>query len=281
MQRSAFCRAVLLSAVVGPLTAATAPLAVVSPGISDTDGGVYLPAEYKHVPGETLFLSFQVAGYQTSSADKVHLSYKIEAFDPHKVAVIEPLKGEVEDTLAPEDKNWKPVVRQEITLPPTADSGTYQIAIAVTDEVSHQAAAKAVTFEVRGHRVEASDILVIRNFHFFRREEDTQPLEKAAYRPGDAVWARFDIVGYKYGDGHGINVTYDVAVIAPNGKVLYSQANAAQDQTQSFYPKRYVPGSMSLNLQSNIHPGEYAMVITAHDQVGNQTSESRQSFTIE
>jgi hypothetical protein len=38
---------------------------------------------------------------------------------------------------------------------------------------------------------------------------------------------------------------------------------------------------MSLTLQPNIHPGEYGMVITVHDQIGNQTYEGRQNFTIE
>jgi hypothetical protein len=38
---------------------------------------------------------------------------------------------------------------------------------------------------------------------------------------------------------------------------------------------------MSLTLQPNIRPGEYGMVITAHDQVGNQTYEARQNFSIE
>jgi hypothetical protein len=263
------------------LNGADKALSILNVTISDSDGGAALPSGFTHVPGETLFLSFQVAGYVASPASKVHLSYKIDAFDAHGVRIVEPIASEIADSLAPEDKNWKPTVRQEIQVPPLVDSGTYKIAISLTDEIGHTGATQEVTFAVRGHPVEPSDTLVIRNFRFYRGEQDTEPLQKAAYRPGDPVWARFDITGFKYGEDHAIQVTYGVAVIAPSGKELWSQPEAAVEKSQSFYPKRYVPGSMSLNLQPNIRPGEYGMVITVHDQIGSQTYEARQNFSIE
>ena len=274
-------RFLFLITLASALYGADATLSIVNVTISDSDGGAALPSGFTHVAGETLFLSFQVAGYKASSAAKVYLTYKIDASDPHGVPLVEPLAAEIADTLAPEDKNWKPTVRQEIQVPPLADSGVYKIAIAVKDEIGHTAASQEVAFTVRGHTLEPSDTLVIRNFRFYRGEQDTEPLPKGAYRPGDAVWARFDITGFKYGPDNTIQVSYGVAVIAASGKELWSQPEAAVEKSQSFYPKRYVPGSMSLKLQSNIRPGEYGMVITAHDQLGNQTYEARQNFTIE
>jgi hypothetical protein len=263
--------------------AADAPkaLAVVDAAISDTDGGAPLPPSYSHVPGETLFFSFRVEGFQASAADKIHLSYKVEALDPRGVRLMEPITGEVEDTLAPQDKNWKPLVHQEIVIPPLADSGVYKIVVTVSDVVGQTTATKEVPVEVRGHHVEPSDTLTIRNFRFYREEQASEPLRQAVYRPGNTLWARFDIIGFKYGQANALDVSYDVAITAPSGKVLWSQADAAVDQSQSFYPKRYVPGSMSLNLERNVHPGQYDMVITAHDKIGNQTTEARESFTVE
>jgi len=273
-------RLAILIALAAVLNGAAGTLSLLNVTISDSDGGASLPSGFMHVPGETLFFSFQVAGYQ-AAIDKVHLSYKIEAFDPHGVRIVEPIAAAIEDTLAPEDKNWKPTVRQEIQVPPLADSGAYKIAVSLADEISHTAASQEVSFVVRGHPVDPSETLVIRNFRFYRGEQDTEPLQKAVYRPGDPVWARFDITGFKYGEDHAIQVSYGVAVIAPSGKELWSQPEAAVEKSQSFYPKRYVPGTMSLALQPNIRAGEYAMVITAHDQVGNQTYEARQNFSIE
>ncbi len=260
---------------------AAVPLAIVRPIVSDRDGGASVPSSFVHDPGETMFFSFQVEGYTASSGDRVNLSYKLDAFDPHGVRIMEPIAADIEETLAPEDKNWKPTVRHEIVIPPLGDSGTYKLVISVTDVVGKATATKEVPFEVRGRRVDPSDALVIRNIHFYRGEEDRESLAKAAYRRGDAVWARFDVIGYKFGEGNAIDVSYDVAVLAPSGKVIYTQPQAGSDRSQSFYPKRYVPAIFSLATKADTRPGEYTLLLTAHDGVGNQTCEARQSFTIE
>lgn len=274
-------RILLLAAAALALSGAAPPLAVVNAVISDRDGGAPLPAGIAHDPGETIFFSFKVEGYTASSAAKVHLSYKMEAFDGQGVRLVEPVAGEIEETLAPEDKSWKPLVRQEIVIPPLAGSGTYKIVVSLTDVVGKTTASKEVPFEVKGRPVEPSGILAIRNIRFYRGEDAKQALEKPVYRHGDAVWARFDIIGFKYGESNAIDVSYDVAVLAPSGKVLYSQPHADEDHSQSFYPKRYVPAVMSLATKPDTRPGEYTVVLTAHDGVGRQTCEARQSFTVE
>ena len=129
---------------------AAGPLAVVNPRVAQSEGGEPLPAGFAHVPGEVIFFSFQVDGYKASPADKLRLSYKVDAFDPHGVRIIEPITGDIEDTLAPQDKNWKPLVHHEIAIPPLADSGTYKIAVSVADEIAKATASKEVSFEVRG-----------------------------------------------------------------------------------------------------------------------------------
>lgn len=274
-------RILLAAASAGLLWGAATPLTIVKATISDRDGGAALPATFAHDPGETMFFSFAVDGYAASSGDRVHLSYKIDVFDPHGVPIVAQSAAEIEDTLAPEDKNWKPVVREEIVIPPLSDSGTYKIVIALSDVVAKSTASKEISFEVHGRHVEPSDTLAIRNIRFYRGEDDRQPLQKPAYRPGDAVWARFDIIGFKYGDGNAIDVSYDVAVLAPSGKTLYSQLQADADRSSSFYPKRYVPAVMSLATKPDTRPGQYVVVLTAHDGIGKQTHEARQSFTIE
>jgi len=275
--------ACLLAVPVCMLWGAGAPLSVSRPIISDRDSGAALPADYVHQPGETMFFSFQVDGFTPTSAQRVHLSYKIDAFDPKGIRIMEPIATEIEETLAPEDKNWKPVVRQEIVVPPLAGSGIYKISVALTDVVAKATASKDIPFVVRGHDVEPSDSLVIRNLHFYRSEDDRQPMLTAAYRPGETVWARFDIIGYKYGEGNAIDVSFDVAVLAPGGKTVYTQpaSDADSDRSQAFYPKRYVPAVFSLSTKPATKPGEYSIVLTAHDGVGKQTFEAKQDFSIQ
>jgi hypothetical protein len=270
---------VLLLALAAPAAAPT-PLAIVNARIAQTDGGSPLPTDFAHYPGETFYLSFEVEGYKANASDAISLESKVEAFDPKGVPIMEPIVQKTAADLAPEDKNWKPKVTHELVIPPLAPSGTYQITINVTDRIGNASARKALSFEVKGHEVAPSDTLVIRNFRYFRNENETQPLTRAAYRPGDAVWARFDITGYKFGPGNKLDVSYQVAVLNSAGKVLWRSPDIPE-QHESFYPQHYVPGSGSINLQPTIKPGEYAIEVTAKDLIGNQTCEAKQSFTVE
>ncbi len=259
---------------------AAGPLAVVNAVVAQSEGGTPVASGFQHTPGEILFFSFQVQGYQ-AAGENIQLRYRVQAFDPQGVPLVEPMTGSVSAELAPQDKEWKPKVRKEIAIPPFAPSGAYKITVQVEDEIGKTSAVKDAAFEVRGHDVAPSDSLAIRNFGFYREENDTGPLAKAVYRPGDAVWARFDITGYKFGEKNHIDVSYGVAVLNAEGKVLWSQPEAAVERAESFYPRRYVPGAMSINLQSNIRAGEYAIAVTARDAVGNQSAEIRQTFRVE
>lgn len=240
-----------------------------------------MPAGTTFVAAETVYVSFQVDGYRVSPDQKVHLTYRIEAFDPKGVKIAEPVESSVDEALAPEDKNWKPKVRQSIAIPPIAPPGAYRVSITVTDDLDRDTAAQDLTFAVSGVAIPASPTLSIANFGFFRSEEDTEPLKTAAYRPGDALWAKFNIVGYKFGESNSVEVSYGVAVLSSSGKTLYTQPNAAVEKSFSFYPKPYIPGSMNLSLQSNMRPGEYTIVLSVHDAIGRQDYETKQSFRVE
>jgi hypothetical protein len=153
--------------------------------------------------------------------------------------------------------------------------------VQVTDDIGKTEASKDVPFTVRGHEVEPSDTLVVRNFHFFRSDEDPNPLANPVFRRGDAVWAKFDITGYKFGEGNMVEVAYGIAVLNSEAKVLFTQEQAAVEQGGSFYPKRYVPGQMSITTQSNMRPGEYYIVVKVEDRIGSQKSEAKEKFTVE
>lgn len=272
-------RPLLVLALAAPLLAA--PLEIVRPIISDSDGGAAFPASFDHVPGETLFFSCRVGGYKKTADEKIHLAYSIEAVDPAGVAIMEPFHQDIVDEVTPEDKEWMPKIQTEVMVPPLAPSGTYKIIVKVEDLVAKAAADSSAPFQVRGREVAPSDTLTVRNFQFFRSENDTEPVEKAAYRPGDGVWARFDIAGFKYGPHNKIDVSYLFSVVTDAGKVLWTQPQPAVEQTESFYPKRYVPASVGITLQNNIRPGAYTIAVEVKDAVGDQTYETRQTFTVE
>jgi hypothetical protein len=259
------------------------PLAIQNVALSQYEDGPGLPASSHFLPGETVCLSFQVSGYRATGEDEqsIKLAWSVEVKDPAGVPILEPQAGRIAAGLAQEDKNWMPKVRQSILVPPFAPSGVYRITMVVNDEVAKAEVRKEAEFQVRGRDVEPASELTLRNVHFYRGEEDKDPLTMAAYRPGDTVWVKFDIVGFKLGEQNRFEVGYGIAVLRSNGETMFQQPEAAVEHGQTFYPQRYVPAALSLNLTKDLHPGEYAVIVTAADKVGGQKTETRQTFRVE
>ena len=211
---------------------AAAGLEVVRPIIAQSDGGVASPPGFEHVAGETLFFSCRISGYAKTPEEKVHVAYSVQAFDPKGLPLTEIYKNEMVTDVAPQDKEWMPKIATEIQIPPLVGAGTYKVLVKIEDLVANTKAELSVPFEVRSKAVEPSDTLVVRNFQFFRGEEDPQPIEKAVYRGGGALWAKFDIIGFKYGDKNRIDVSYVTSVLGPSGKVLWTQPEPAVEQSE-------------------------------------------------
>jgi len=274
---------VLLIVLTLALSAATPPKSfkIIDAGIHQAEDGPLVEKGATFVPGEVIFFSCRLDGYQASAAHKVAIQYEFSAVDPSGVPVVEPAKGKIDTELALEDKEWKPKIRQSVLAPPLAESGIYKMRISAKDEVSGAVASTEAAFEVHGHAVEPSTTLVVRNFRFYRSEDDAEPLKLAAYRPGDTIWARFDITGYQLGAGNQRDVAYILSVSGPGGRVLLAPHEPTVDKGSSFYPMKYVPCVISLNLQPNIRPDEYTITVTALDRIGNQTYELKQTFRVE
>lgn len=259
------------------------PLAIQRLTLSQYEDGPAVPGDYRFVPGEAIFFSFQVSGYRSIGDEdpKVAIDYTIEAQDPAGIPIVEAYTGNLEATLDPEDKNWMPKVRRTISIPPSAPSGEYRILISLRDRVGVNQIRGQASFRVAGHAIESSETLVVRNFHFYRREEDAKPLTVAAYKAGDTIWARFEMTGYKLGEKNRLEVSYGLAVLRPNGEAMFTQEDAAAEKEESFYPHRWLPAALSLNLNQDVRPGVYTMVLMVSDKVGGQKTEARQTFTVE
>jgi hypothetical protein len=261
--------------------AAGAPLAITNVIAHQMEDGPLTSVPKSFVTGEVVFLSFQLDGYKVSPDNRVKLSYLIDALDPKGVKIVETIESNVDSEVTPQDKEWKPKVRQQIVIPPLALPGVYKFVIKASDDQAKTTAEKEHTITVTGHQVAESPTLVIRNFGFYRSEDDRKPLAPAAYRPGDAIWARFDITGFQYGPTNRIEVEYGISVLSPGGKVLFTQEQAAVERSESFYPKRYIPSIFSLRLQPGTTPGEYSILLTARDHIGGQTYEQKETFSVE
>jgi hypothetical protein len=271
----------LLFAAAAAAAPAPKPLAIVKTMVRQFEDGPPPGADFSFFTGDTVFFSFEVQGFQVSADSKVDLRVTIDACDSDGTPLAPTVRRKIDTQLSAEDKDWMPIVRESVQIPPLALPGKFHIKTTVEDALSKQTVTSDTEFGVRGRNVERSATLVVRNFRFFRGEEDQNPLASPVYHPGDALWTRFDVIGFRYGEKNRMQVDYGVSIVAPSGETVFSQPEAAVEKDESFYPKRYVPGAFGINLDKNVKPGEYTLVLSLRDAVGNQASESRHTFRVE
>jgi hypothetical protein len=267
--------------------AADKPLAIVHTVFATSEDGPPEASDEDYFAGETIHFSCQVEGFHKVDKPKdfgkqsISLKFQIEVRDKSG-ALLQPVQeGKIETTVTQEDKNWMPKLRETIMVPPLADTGEYAVLVKLSDELASVNIEKSAVFHIKGRDIAPSDSLIVRNFRFLRTEDDEKPLAVAAYRPGDAVWARFDMTGYKVGEKNQVDIEYGLTVLREDGSVAYAQPQAANQKLQSFYPQRYQPGELNLNLAKDQPLGKYTIVLAVRDNLGKQMYETRETFSVE
>lgn len=249
------------------------------------EDGPVLEASHEFLPGDTIYFSCRLGGFATEPASderRVRITWAARIDDPEGVPADKAQSGTVTATLAEQDKDWRAKFLAEFVVPPHAPGGVYKIKLQAKDEVDASSLEASYEVHVRGPAapIPAED-LVVRQFRFLRNEDDTLALNPAAYRGGDTLWARFDMAGYKLGPSNAVSVSYGLAIENAEGKRLFEEASAALDQGEYFYPRRTLPGTLSLTLDKNVSAGQYTLVVLVDDKVGDKKIESRQTFRVE
>lgn len=258
-----------------------AGLEIVRPAISDSDGGPPNPANSDYRPGDSLYFTCRIASFSKDASDQVRLAYTVTAVDRSGVALTEPYKNSLNAEVTPQDKEWLPKIATSVSLPLFLFSGDYRIQVKAEDLNAKTSVTLDVPFRVRAHEdVHPAESLEIQAFRFLRREDDTKPAERADYIPGDHLWAKFDITGFRYGQNNNVDVTYLTSVLGPDGKTLWTQPEPTGEKGESFYPRAFVNAEMGIELQPKIKPGNYTLVIQAKDAVSGQTCEVKHDFVI-
>ena len=261
-------------------------LAIINAGISASDDGALVTPDYQFLPGDFVYLNFQISGFAVQSEErdevrKISLAYDITPQDAAGQALVPPVSDEIKAELSPEDKNWVPKRRASFVIPSFVAAGTFQIHIVVHDRVAKTDASGDVPFSTGGVHVKPASVLSVQNFRFFRRENDPEPLSVAAFSPGDTVHARFEMVGYKFASGNKYHLTYAVSVFSPDGKPYITDPHAANIETESFYPAQFVPGNLDLSIGKDAPRGEYVIDLKIRDLIANQTIDYKQAFAVE
>jgi hypothetical protein len=274
-------KSILLLAFLPVCLVAAPAFGIVKPVIAQSDGGDALPAGFKHVAGETMFFTCNIAGFAKSSDQKINLTYSVQAFDPKGVPVAEIYKGESKDEISPEDKDWLPKIETQIVLPDILPAGNYKIVIKVDDLTAKTSADLTVPFQVTGREITASAALTAKNFRWYHNEEDDKALSQAIYHAGENMFMKFDILGYKYGENNKVDVSYVASLVLENGKVIWTQPDPATEQSEAYYPKPYVEGEFGISLNKDFKPGTYTMAVAVKDAIGKQSFQGKFQFIVQ
>ena len=288
-RRVAFSRIVGLAALFSAVARGRAvenTLAVINGGISSAEDGPFVSSEYQFVPGDYLFFTFEITGFAIrpengGETKKISLHYEVTVRDQDGRALAAPVSDDIQADLSPEDKNWVPKRRASFLLPSFTAAGEFQVQIRAKDLFGKTETAKDFRFLLGGTRIQPSATVTIENFRFLRGENDNERLEMPAYSPGDTVYARFEIVGFRNGPENQHHVGYGVTVFDPKGRPLIQNPSAANLEEGSFYPAQFIPGNVALKIEKGNQLGEYTVLITVKDLLAGQRFELKQAFSIE
>jgi hypothetical protein len=261
-------------------------LAIVAAGVAASEDAPFVAANYKFLPGDYVYFSFQIAGFAIASFErnevhKISLRYSVVPQDMSGVPLTEAVTDSIQAEVNPEDKNWTPKRRASFLLPSYLATGTFRVHVTVKDLIAKTEVAKDYPFQIGGVEITPSASVEVEHFQFFRREDDREPLDVPAYSPGDTVFARFDMAGFKLGPGNSYALEYGLSVMQPNGKTFLDAPHAAELKASSFYPAQFLPGTLRITTAPNSAKGGYVLKLTVHDLIGNKTYETAKSFSIE
>jgi hypothetical protein len=266
-------------------SAAEPALAIVNASIQQSDNGAVAPADYEFLPGDPLYVVFEVSGFGVKADEEkdtrsISLSWAIRVADQDDVPLAPAQEGEIKTGLSAEDKKWLPKRRAEFSLPQLVSAGRYRVHITVKDLLSNTEDRKELTFAIGGRKVEPSQNVGPQQVRF-SREEGGPDLEVAAYRPGDTVFVNFDIAGFAQTPEHQYRVTYRFDILGPDRKVFVNQPQAVELSAAPFYPAKFLPVNFSIVAPSGSARGEYTLVLTIRDEISKQSSVTKRSFTLE
>ena len=256
--------------------------AIVGAVLLDGEDGYPIPADSIFYPGETVYLEFKIAGFRVDDDYRMKTAYRVDFLGPTGIRFALSEAGDISEEIFPQDDDWLPVVRVSPRVPQFAESGPFKIIVTAVDRLAGN---DEITLNfpvyVRGENVEPGKELTIRNL-VFSADKAGEAVAEPVYQAGETVWARFYITGYFLAPDNSFDVESSLTVTEGEGdaeKVLF-RFESSGERGSPFYPRRRLPAEFRLDLDDDLAPGDYTVLIAVRDKLGDTTFESRRTFTV-
>ena len=262
----------------------TGPLKIVDALFEDYEGW---PSPFLTIPaGGEAVLNFRMEGFERLEGrdandypeSRVRLEYDVELRDPHGVLVVPVKQDSLQKILGPQDDTWLPLVRWSAVIPRWAPTGDYPIRIRARDGIGEQQAEHIVNLRVRGEAIPAADALQSHDLEFAHAPEGPWTASRY-FSLRDAVYVHFNVIGYRVAPDKRVWVEQDWTVLDEAGNVLIHRQNAVQEQSQEFYPPRFLTTNFQVELD-HPQPGAYTLQLALRDRIGDQTYFQEAAFNL-
>jgi len=164
----------ILSAIFpGVASTANSGLAIVDAGVEQAEDAPFVPPDYQFLPGDSVFFTFQIAGFGVQSQDsdevrRISLTFEITPQDARGVPLAPRNSGDVRVELNPEDKNWMPKREIAFALPAVVGACEYRIHVVVKDLFAKKEVTKDFPFHIGGIAITPSIAITVAHFRFLR-----------------------------------------------------------------------------------------------------------------
>lgn len=254
-------------------------LAITGAAVSDRAAGTPVPQERTFLAGERVYVSFRIAGFRAAGdSSRIFLEYSIEAMDSLGNAFEQAFEGRM---ITATRRTETPPIRYGFELPRAPWPGEGKFRITVRDRIAETTAREEIGFQIGSDLPDKGGAFAVTALRIFSSEYSDQPVTDTAFRPGDSVWCRFVLSGYRMQVNHLYKVSYGVSLRDRSGRVIFSEPDAVSDTKESFYPRWYLPGLASVRLEPGIRPGVYKLSIAATDQIGNQNAAAETTIRVQ
>jgi len=220
------------------------------------------------LPGDAVFICFDVTGVACDADGKVHYSTGLEFLDAKgkTLAKKEPAKHEVVSSLGGD----RVPAYARIDVGTETPEGEYTVKVTVTDDAS----GKSKTLE-RKFTVLPKGFGLVR---LTTTSDQEGLLPVAVPGAGEGLWVNFALVGFGRGANKQPDVAFEMRVLGDDGKPVHAKpltAKVAKDVPEN---AAIIPMQFLLTLN---RPGKFTLELTATDAAGNKTTKLAVPLTVQ
>jgi hypothetical protein len=225
-------------------------------------------ADDKVLPGDAVFLCFDVAGVTCDNEGKVHYSTSLEFQDGKGKTLVkkDPAKHDVVVSLGGD----RVPAFARIDVGTETPEGEYVVKVVVADQASGKSQTISRTFTVL-----PKDFGLVR----LTTTSDSEGLLPVSVPgSGEGLWVNFGVVGFGRGAGKQPDVSFGMRVLDADGKPVHAKPLAAQVNKDVPADAALIPMQFMLSLN---RPGKFTLELTATDAVSKKTAKLSVPLTIQ